>query len=120
MKKEEPGLFRGQSEDLGLPSQVFVDKLAKLFMRQTQTIADNRYVNSFHSYFLRPGDSHKPIVYDVNLSVMVAHDTRRQCYSNKVPIFYMTVSSKSLKGFEHQDMMHKSLFQNDLIPKMKY
>lgn len=32
-----------------------------------QTIPEGRVINSFHSYFLRPGDSQRPIVYDVEI-----------------------------------------------------
>lgn len=65
LEKIEEGLFRGQSEDLGLPQVFGGQVVGQALYAAKQTIADNRYVNSFHSYFLRPGDSHKPIVYDV-------------------------------------------------------
>ena len=32
-----------------------------------ETVPVERLVHSFHSYFLRPGDSQKPIVYDVEV-----------------------------------------------------
>ncbi|MEA5989402.1 thioesterase family protein, partial [Salmonella enterica subsp. enterica serovar Virginia] len=32
-----------------------------------ETVPEARLVHSFHSYFLRPGDSQKPIIYDVEV-----------------------------------------------------
>ncbi|MDX1860641.1 acyl-CoA thioesterase II [Escherichia coli] len=63
--KIEEGLFRGQSEDLGL-RQVFGGQVVgQALYAAKETVPEERLVHSFHSYFLRPGDSKKPIIYDV-------------------------------------------------------
>lgn len=65
LEKIEEGLFRGQSEDLGL-RQVFGGQVVgQALYAAKETVPDERLVHSFHSYFLRPGDSKKPIIYDV-------------------------------------------------------
>lgn len=65
--KIEEGLFRGQSEDLGL-RQVFGGQVVgQALYAAKETVPADRLVHSFHSYFLRPGDSAKPIVYDVEV-----------------------------------------------------
>ena len=67
LEKIEEGLFRGQSEDLGL-RQVFGGQVVgQALYAAKETVPEERLVHSFHSYFLRPGDSQKPIIYDVEV-----------------------------------------------------
>lgn len=57
LEKIEEGLFRGQSEDLGL-RQVFGGQVVgQALYAAKETVPEERLVHSFHSYFLRPGDS---------------------------------------------------------------
>ncbi|XPE40900.1 acyl-CoA thioesterase domain-containing protein [Shigella flexneri] len=61
----------GPSEDLGL-RQVFGGQVVgQALYAAKETVPEKRLVHSFHSYFLRPGDSQKPIIYDVKSCVMV-------------------------------------------------
>lgn len=104
----EEGLFRGQSEDLGL-RQVFGGQVVgQALYAAKQTVPDDRMIHSFHSYFLRPGDSQKPIVYDVeNLRDGNSFSARRvKAVQHGKPIFYMTASFQGPEsGFEHQKVM---------------
>lgn len=108
LEKLEDGLFQGQSEDLGLP-QVFGGQVAgQALYAAGQTVPADRRVHSFHSYFLRPGDSHKPIIYDVeNLRDGKSFSARRvSAIQNGKPIFYMTASFQGEESsFEHQNVM---------------
>lgn len=108
LEKIEEGLFRGQSEDLGL-RQVFGGQVVgQALYAAKQTVPAERLVHSFHSYFLRPGDSSKAIVYDVeNLRDGNSFSARRvSAIQNGKPIFYMTASFQSQEsGFEHQNTM---------------
>ncbi|MEX3099223.1 acyl-CoA thioesterase domain-containing protein, partial [Serratia ureilytica] len=73
-----------------------------------QTVPDERSVHSFRSYFLRPGDSSKPIVYDVEtLRGGNSFSARRvSAIQHGKPIFYMTASFQSPEeGVEHQNQM---------------
>lgn len=103
--KIEEGLFRGQSEDLGL-RQVFGGQVVgQALYAAKETVPDERLVHSFHSYFLRPGDSKKPIIYDVEtLRDGNSFSARRvAAIQNGKPIFYMTASFQAPEaGFEHQ------------------
>ncbi len=77
-------------------------------MRQKETVPVERLVHSFHSYFLRPGDSQKPIVYDVEvLRDGNSFSARRvAAIRNRKPIFYMTASFQAPEhGYEHQKAM---------------
>jgi len=108
LEKIEEGLFRGQSEDLGL-RQVFGGQVVgQALYAAKQTVPTDRGIHSFHSYFLRPGDSAKPIVYDVEiLRDGNSFSARRvKAVQNGKPIFYMTASFQSQEpGFEHQNTM---------------
>lgn len=94
LEKIEEGLFRGQSEDLGL-RQVFGGKVvSQALYAAKETVPEERLIHSFHSYFLRPGDSQKPIVYDVEvLRDGNSFSARRvAAIQHGKPIFYMTAS----------------------------
>lgn len=105
LEKIEDGLFRGQSEDLGL-RQVFGGQVVgQALYAAKQTVPQERLVHSFHSYFLRPGDSRKPIIYDVEvLRDGNSFSARRvAAIQHGKPIFYMTASFQAPEpGFEHQ------------------
>lgn len=108
LEKIEEGLFRGQSEDLGL-RQVFGGQVVgQALFAAKQTVPEDRVIHSFHSYFLRPGDSQKPIIYDVeSLRDGKSFSARRvSAIQNGQPIFYMTASFQSPEsGYEHQKPM---------------
>ena len=108
LEKIEEGLFRGQSEDLGL-RQVFGGQVVgQALYAAKETVPLERLIHSFHSYFLRPGDSEKPIVYDVEvLRDGNSFSARRvAAIQNGKPIFYMTASFQAPEGgFEHQKQM---------------
>ncbi len=108
LEKIEEGIFRGQSQDLGL-RQVFGGQVVgQALYAAKQSVPEDRYVHSFHSYFLRPGDSLKPIIYDVE-TLRDGHSfsaRRVSAIQNGKPIFYMTASFQGGEpGFEHQNLM---------------
>lgn len=108
LEKLEEGLFRGQSEDLGL-RQVFGGQVVgQALYAAKQTVPVDRMIHSFHSYFLRPGDSQKAIIYDVE-TLRDGHSfsaRRVSAIQNGQPIFYMTASFQAPEtGYEHQNRM---------------
>ncbi|MDG3088582.1 acyl-CoA thioesterase II [Vibrio hannami] len=108
LEQLEKGLFRGQSEHLGLPQVYGGQVLGQALSAARYTVDNERTVHSFHSYFLYPGDPEKPIVYDVeNLRDGRSLSTRRvKAIQNGRPIFYLTASYHgSTPGFEHQNAM---------------
>lgn len=106
----EDGLYRGQSQDLGFGAVFGGQVIGQALSAAKETLPPERVNHSFHSYFLRPGDAKKPIVYDVeNIRDGKSFSARRvQAIQNGKPIFYMTASFQQLEaGFEHQDVMPK-------------
>lgn len=108
LEKLEEGLFQGQSEDIGL-RQVFGGQvIGQALHAARQTVPTGRSPHSFHSYFLRPGDSRKTIVYEVEtLRDGQSFSARRIIAAQDgQPIFFMIVSFQLAEtGFEHQKPM---------------
>mgnify|MGYP006153675063 CR=1 FL=1 len=78
LEKIEEGLFRGQSQDLGLRAVFGGQVMGQALSAAKETIPEDRKVHSFHSYFLRPGDASRPIVYEVeNIRDGKSFSTRR-------------------------------------------
>ena len=104
----EQGIYRGQSQDLGFRALFGGQVMGQALSAAQETIDDDRFVHSLHSYFLRAGDASKPVVYEVeNIRNGASFSTRRvQAIQNGQTIFYMTASfQKPEEGFDHQDTM---------------
>ena len=74
----------------------------------TRSVEPDLALHSLHSYFLRPGDTAIPIVYDVErIRDGRSFATRRvSARQHGRPIFYMTASfQRPETGLEHQDAM---------------
>jgi acyl-CoA thioesterase II len=108
LEQLEQGLFRGQSEHIGLPQVYGGQVIGQALSAARYTVDETRTAHSFHSYFLHPGDPLKPIIYDVeNLRDGRSLSTRRvKAIQNGRPIFYLTASYHGdTPGFEHQNTM---------------
>ena len=106
----ENRIFRGQSQELGWGRVFGGQVLGQALSAARQTVDPERHVHSFHSYFLREGDSSKPIVYTVDcIRDGKSFNTRRVvAVQDGRPIFNLSASFQvSEKGFEHQDPMPK-------------
>lgn len=104
----EEGLYRGNSQDIALGHVFGGQVIGQALSAAKRTVESDRPVHSFHSYFLRPGDAAKPIVYDVEkIRDGRSISTRRiKAIQHGKPIFFMTASfHQSSNGFEHQAKM---------------
>ena len=76
LEKIEEGLFRGQSEDLGL-RQVFGGQVVgQALYAAKETVPEERLVHSFHSYFLAPAIAKSPSSMMWKSCVMVTASAR--------------------------------------------
>jgi acyl-CoA thioesterase-2 len=108
LEKIEENLFRGQSQDLGWGTVFGGQVLGQALSAAVQTVPTERAIHSLHAYFLRPGDVHRPIVYDVDRIRDGSSFTTRRVVAiqNGKAIFNMSASfQKSEPGFAHQDAM---------------
>ncbi|HEX7189579.1 MAG TPA: acyl-CoA thioesterase II [Actinomycetes bacterium] len=104
----EDGLYRGRQPDTSL-QRVFGGQVAsQALVAATRTVEAGRAVHSLHAYFLRPGDTAVPIVYDVERTRDGrAFSTRRVvARQHGRTIFYLSASYQvPEEGLEHQDPM---------------
>ena len=108
LEKIDDLIFRGASQDLGF-RQVFGGQVvAQALSAAMQVAPTERILHSCHAYFLAPGDSQYPIIYDVetlregrNFSAL-----RVKAIQHKNPICHVTASFQMPEdGFEHQSVM---------------
>src|SRR5690606_26712775 len=105
LERIEENLFRGNSQDLGFPQLFGGQVIGQALSAASQTVAPERHVHSMHGYFLRPGDSHQPVVYDVDrVRDGGSFSTRRVSAIQKgQTIFTCSASFQADEtGFEHQ------------------
>ncbi len=106
LEQLEVDLYRGRQPDTAL-QRVFGGQVAAQALRAAcHTVHEDRAVHSLHSYFLRPGDTAVPIVYDVErIRDGRSFSTRRvMARQHGKPIYYLTASFQlDEPGFEHQD-----------------
>jgi len=104
----EENLFRGRSQDLGFRQLFGGQVLGQSLSAASKTVEDERHVHSLHGYFLRPGDAHLPVVYQVDrVRDGGSFSTRRVTAIQKGhPIFTCSASFQyDEEGFEHQSQM---------------
>ncbi len=104
----EDNLFRGRQPDTSLQRVFGGQVAAHALVAASRTVPDVYDVHSLHSYFLRPGDTTVPIVFDVE-SVRDGRSfaTRRVlARQHGRPIFAMTLNYHiPEEGLDHQDPM---------------
>lgn len=108
LERLEENLFRGQSQDLGWGSVFGGQVLGQALSAAVQTVGRELQVHSLHSFFLRPGDVTRPIVYEVDrIRDGKSFATRRiVAIQGGAAIFNMAASfQRREEGFDHQDPM---------------
>ncbi|MEO1229792.1 MAG: acyl-CoA thioesterase domain-containing protein, partial [Myxococcota bacterium] len=108
LERIEVNLFRGQSQDLGWGRVFGGQVLGQALSAAVQTVPSERPVHSLHAYFLRPGDSSEPIVYEVDrIRDGKSFTTRRVVAIQKGrPIFNLAASFQIVEpGLEHHAEM---------------
>jgi len=101
-------LFRGTQPDTMLQRVFGGQVAAQALVAGARTVEPEREVHSLHSYFLRPGDTAVPIVYDVErIRDGGSFSTRRiVARQHGRGIYFMTASFQTPEdGFDHQDAM---------------
>lgn len=120
LERLEHNLFRGQSQDLGWGRVFGGQVLGQSLSAAAQTVPEGRVVHSMHGYFLRPGLTDRPIVYDVDrIRDGQSFTTRRVvAIQGGQPIFSMSASFQGLEdGFDHSDPMPAAPNPESLVPE---
>ena len=101
-------LFRGRQPETDRQRVFGGQVAAQALIAGIRTVPEDRHVHSLHSYFLRPGDTAVPIIYDVErLRDGRSFATRRiVARQHGHAIYFMTANFQVTEdGFEHQDAM---------------
>ncbi len=108
----EVDLYRGRQPDTAFQRVFGGQVAAQALVAGTRTADYGFRAHSLHAYFLRPGDTGIPIIYDVErIRDGRSFQTRRVvARQHGRPIFYLSASfHRSEPGFEHQDDMPQVL-----------
>lgn len=104
----EDNLFRGRQPKTSMQRVFGGQVAAHALVAATRTVDPAYTVHSLHSYFLRPGDTSVPIVYDVEAVRDGRSFATRRVLARQHgrPIFAMTLNFQvPEEGLEHQDTM---------------
>jgi acyl-CoA thioesterase-2 len=106
LEEIEADLFRARQPDSSLQRVFGGQVLAQALMAAARTAPVIRVVHSLHGYFLRPGRTDVPIVYDVESVRDGGSFSSRRVVARQAGsvIFYLSASFHELEdGFEHAD-----------------
>ncbi|MCC3761659.1 acyl-CoA thioesterase II [Glycomyces sp. TRM65418] len=121
LEEIDQGLFRGPRAEVGL-QRVFGGQVAgQALVAAGRTVPAERRVHSLHGYFVRPGDSKKPIVYQVeNIRDGRSFSVRRTvALQGGQTIFFMSASFHTGEaGLEHADPAPNGLPAPEEIPPL--
>ncbi|WP_100445434.1 acyl-CoA thioesterase [Glycomyces xiaoerkulensis] len=117
----DTGLYRGPRAEVGL-QRVFGGQVAgQALVAAGRTVPAERRVHSLHGYFVRPGDSSKPILYQVeNIRDGRSFSVRRTvALQGGQPIFFMSASFHiGEPGLDHADPPPADLPDPDQVPTL--
>ena len=105
LERLEMDLFRGVSPKVGWQRVFGGQVIAQSLVAAQRTIADDRFVHSLHSYFMRPGDPEVPIIYEVDrIRDGASFNTRRVvAIQHGKAIFSLSASfQRDEPGLDHQ------------------
>ena len=122
LEQLEVDLFRG-AQARTERQRVFGGQVAaQAVVAATRSVEGEFVLHSLHSYFLRPGDTTVPIVYDVErIRDGRSFATRRvSARQHGRPIYYMTANFQIPEpGLEHQDRMPEVAPPEDGMPLLE-
>jgi acyl-CoA thioesterase-2 len=112
LERIEMNLFRGESRTVGSPRVFGGQVMAQALSAAMRTVPEDRFVHSFHGYFVLPGDLEIPIIFQVDrVRDGGSFNTRAvKAIQNGKAIFLLTASFQlDQEGFDHQVEMPKVL-----------
>lgn len=107
LERLEDNLFRGSSRDIGT-NRVYGGQVLGQALKAAHDTIEGREIHSLHAYFLRMGDHHAPIIYEVDRSRDGRSFSSRRVVAiqHGRPIFTLAASfQRGEDGLEHQSDM---------------
>ena len=118
LERIEVNLFKGQSRSVGSPRVFGGQVMAQALSAAMRTVPEDRFVHSFHGYFVLPGDLEIPIIFEVDRIRDGGSFTTRavKAIQNGKAIFHLTASFQlDQDGYDHQVEMPKVLGYDELV-----
>lgn len=118
LERIEMNLFRGESRSVGSPRVFGGQVMAQALSAAMRTVPEDRFVHSFHGYFVLPGNLDIPIIFEVDRIRDGGSFTTRavKAIQNGKAIFHLTASFQlDQEGFDHQVEMPKVLGYDELV-----
>lgn len=118
LERLEVNLFRGDSKTVGSPRVFGGQVMAQALSAAMKTVPDDRFVHSFHGYFVLPGDLETPIIFEVDRIRDGGSFTTRavKAIQKGQAIFHLTASFQlDQPGFDHQIQMPEVLSHTELV-----
>jgi len=116
LERIERNIFRGANEDR-MGGRLFGGQVLGQALRAAWNTVEGRFAHSLHGYFIRPGDSSRPVLYDVErIRDGTSFATRRVvAIQNGAAICNLDVSFQvDEEGFSHEDAMPNVPLPEDL------
>ncbi len=121
LEEIEVGLFRARQPDTSLQRAFGGQVLAQALAAAARTVVVTRVLHSLHAYFLRPGRTDIPIVYDVEIIRDGGSFSSRRVVARQggQTIFYLSSSFHEVEvGFEHADPLPEGIPGPDDCPRL--
>ncbi len=118
LERLEVNLFRGESKTVGSARVFGGQVMAQALSAAMRTVPEDRFVHSFHGYFVLPGDLDIPIIFQVDRIRDGGSFTTRavKAIQKGHAIFHLTASFQlDQEGFDHQVEMPKVLNYDELV-----
>jgi acyl-CoA thioesterase II len=106
LEEIEVGLYRARQPRTQLQRVFGGEVLAQALVAASRTVPEERVLHSLHAYFLRPGRTDMPIVYDVESVRDGGSFSSRRAVARQAGtvIFYLSSSfHETEEGFDHAD-----------------
>ena len=117
----EETLYRGQHPETAMQRAFGGQVLAQALVAAQRTVPDDRAIHSLHAYFMRPGRTDVPIIYDVDLTRDGNTFSSRQVMARQggSTIFMMGSSFHVLEdGLSHRDAPPRDVPDPDTCPSL--
>ncbi|MFP5282426.1 MAG: acyl-CoA thioesterase [Actinomycetes bacterium] len=121
LEEIEVGLFRARQPDTSLQRAFGGQVLAQALTAAARTVAVTRVLHSLHAYFLVPGRTDMPLVYDVEVVRDGGSFSSRRVVARQGGrvIFYLSASFHDIEpGFDHLDPVPEGVPEPEDCPKL--
>ncbi len=121
LEQIEANLYRGRQPETRLQRVFGGQVLAQALTAAAATVAENRILHSLHSYFLLPGRTDAPIIYDVENARDGGSFSSRRAVARQHGQIIFTLSAsfhQPEEGFEHQDSPPEDVPAPDSCPRL--